>query len=134
MTRSVRQSRLAGKVILAGALLFFPRTIAQAQTVVEVQGGGSSLAGGYGATANFWRSGVDGWIGLGYLDGFRAGAFLRRAAGHGDTLGVGNSALVMRLPTEDVDQLFKTIVSWGRYAELFGYSADDQTLYLDQPA
>ncbi|MFL5472087.1 MAG: carboxypeptidase-like regulatory domain-containing protein [Gemmatimonadales bacterium] len=100
MTRSVRQSRLAGKAILAAVLLFFPPIIAQAQTVVEVQGGGSSLSGGYGATANFWRSGVDGWVGLGYLDGFRAGAFLRKAAGHGDTLGVGNSALVMRLPTD----------------------------------
>jgi hypothetical protein len=47
--------------------------------VVEVQGGGSSLLGGYGATANFWRSNMDGWIGLGYLNGFRAGAFLRKA-------------------------------------------------------
>lgn len=42
--------------------------------------------------------------------------------------------LVVRLPTEDVDQLFKTIVAWGRFAELFGYSAEDQFLYLDQPA
>ena len=39
--------------------------ILRAQTVMEVQGGGSSLVGGYGATANFWRNGVDGWIGLG---------------------------------------------------------------------
>ncbi len=56
---------------------------AAAQTVVEVQGGGSSLVGGYGATANFWRNGVDGWIGLGYLDGLRAGAFLRTGHGKG---------------------------------------------------
>ena len=40
-----------------------------AQTVMEVQGGGSSLVGGYGVTTNFWRNGMDGWIGLGYLDG-----------------------------------------------------------------
>jgi hypothetical protein len=64
-----------------------------------VQGGGSSLADGYGATANFWRQGLDGWVGLGYLDGFRAGAFLRKAI-KGDTLGFGNSALVLRLPTD----------------------------------
>ena len=44
---------------------------------------------GYGATANFWRPGVDGWIGLGYLDGLRAGAFLRKAINK-DTLGIGN--------------------------------------------
>ena len=70
-----------------------------AQTVVEVQGGGSSLVGGYGATANFWRGGVDGWIGLGYQDGLRAGAFLRTAVGK-DTLRLGNDALVMRFPTD----------------------------------
>jgi hypothetical protein len=107
---------LAGKVVLAGILFFFPSIIAQAQTVVEVQGGGSSLSGGYGATANFWRSGVDGWVGLGYLDGFRAGAFLRRAAGHGDTLGVGNSALVMRLPTDIFTPGYNLLVQGLSYA------------------
>ena len=116
MSRSVRQSRLAGKVVLAGILLLFPPIIAQAQTVVEVQGGGSSLSGGYGATANFWRSGVDGWVGLGYLDGFRAGAFLRRAAGHGDTLGVGNSALIMRLPTDIFTPGYNLLVQGLSYA------------------
>src|ERR1044071_8916578 len=70
-----------------------------AQTVMEVQGGGSSLVGGYGATANFWRGGVDGWIGLGYQDGLKAGAFLRKAVGK-DTLRLGNDALVMRFPTD----------------------------------
>jgi outer membrane protein OmpA-like peptidoglycan-associated protein len=70
-----------------------------AQTVMEVQGGGSSLVGGYGATANFWRGGVDGWIGLGYQDGLKAGAFLRTAVGK-DTLRLGNDALVMRFPTD----------------------------------
>ncbi|HEY2589666.1 MAG TPA: nitrate/sulfonate/bicarbonate ABC transporter ATP-binding protein [Tepidisphaeraceae bacterium] len=39
--------------------------------------------------------------------------------------------LVMRLPTEDIEQLFKTLVAWGRFAELFGYSAEDQVLSLD---
>jgi outer membrane protein OmpA-like peptidoglycan-associated protein len=70
-----------------------------AQTVVEVEGGGSSLLGGYGATANFWRTNVDGWLGIGYLDGLRVGAFLRKAVNK-DTLGVGNSVLVMRFPTD----------------------------------
>lgn len=116
MTRSVRQSRLAGKVVLAAVLLFFPAIIAQAQTVVEMQGGGSSLSGGYGATANFWRSGVDGWVGLGYLDGFRAGAFLRKAAGNGDTLGVGNSALVVRLPTDIFTPGYNLLVQGLSYA------------------
>jgi hypothetical protein len=87
------------RLALLGVLIVCLPAGASGQTVVELQGGGSSLVGGYGATANFWRSGIDGWIGLGYLDGFRAGAFLRKAMAH-DTLGIGNSALVMRLPTD----------------------------------
>jgi len=27
--------------------------------------------------------------------------------------------------------MFKSIVRWGRYAELLGYSADEHKLYLD---
>ena len=80
------------------SLLVLPAGMS-AQTVVEVQGGGSTLNHGYGATANFWRSGIDGWIGLGYLQGFRAGAFLRKSLGR-DTLGVGNNALIIQLPTD----------------------------------
>jgi hypothetical protein len=85
---------------LTGFALLAQPSSSTGQTVVEVQGGGSSLADGYGATANFWRPGLDGWVGLGYLDGFRVGAFLRKSTGGGDTLGVGNSALVVRLPTD----------------------------------
>ena len=40
--------------------------------------------------------------------------------------------LVMRMPSEDVDEQFKTVVGWGRFAELFGYDADEQVLYLDR--
>ena len=70
-----------------------------AQTVVQLQGGGSSLVDGYGATANFWRPGSDGWVGIGYLDGLRIGAFLRTGLGR-DTLRVGNDALQIRFPTD----------------------------------
>src|SRR4051794_13033234 len=73
---------------VAGALICAPAVLA-AQTVVEMQAGGSSLSGGYGATANFWRQGMDGWIGVGYLDGVRVGAFLRKATQGGDTGGLG---------------------------------------------
>src|SRR4051812_28938515 len=99
-------------------------TAASAQTVVEVQGGGSSLIGGYGATANFWRSGVDGWIGLGYLPGFRAGAFLRKAMKK-DTLGIGNTALVMRLPTDIFAPGYNILVQGVSYA-----GGNDRTSYL----
>ena len=85
---------LAATLVLALA----PRGIA-AQTVVEVQGGGSSLLGGYGATANYWHAGYDGWVGLGYLNGLRIGAFLRTGFKK-DTLRIGNDALVLRFPTD----------------------------------
>jgi NitT/TauT family transport system ATP-binding protein len=35
------------------------------------------------------------------------------------------------LPNEDAETSFSTVVSWGRYAELFGYNDDSQTFYLD---
>jgi hypothetical protein len=95
-----------------------------AQTVVEVQGGGSSLVGGYGATANFWRSGVDGWVGLGYLDGLRVGVFLRKAVNQ-DTLRFGNDALIMRLPTDVFTPGFNVLVQGVSYT-----GGNDQTSYL----
>jgi hypothetical protein len=109
-----RRYQLSTLVMTACALASFAAT-GGAQTVVEVQGGGSSLVDGYGATANFWRSSVDGWIGLGYLNGFRAGAFLRKALNK-DTVGVGNTALVMRLPTDIFTPGFNLLVQGVSYA------------------
>jgi NitT/TauT family transport system ATP-binding protein len=40
--------------------------------------------------------------------------------------------LGMLLPNEDPERLFNTIVSWGRFAELFGYNKDEDRFYLDQ--
>jgi NitT/TauT family transport system ATP-binding protein len=42
--------------------------------------------------------------------------------------------IAMRLPTEDVESLTKTIVGWGRFAELLGYSPEEERVYLDHPA
>jgi NitT/TauT family transport system ATP-binding protein len=39
--------------------------------------------------------------------------------------------LAILLPNEDPERLFDTLVGWGRYGELFGYTADDRVLYLD---
>ena len=44
------------------------------------------------------------------------------------------SALSRFLPHENIDALFKTLVNWGRFAELIGYNPDTQTLYLDEEA
>jgi len=38
----------------------------------------------------------------------------------------------IHLPAEDPESLLKTVIDWGRYAELIGYSPDDQQVYLDQ--
>jgi outer membrane protein OmpA-like peptidoglycan-associated protein len=85
--------------LLLAALAAAPILPAAAQTVVQLEGGGSTLVDGYGATANFWRPGADGWIGIGYLDGLRLGAFLRTSVGH-DTLRLGNDVLQIRFPTD----------------------------------
>ena len=38
----------------------------------------------------------------------------------------------LHLPAEDSEALLKTVIDWGRYTELIGYSPEDQQLYLDQ--
>ena len=38
----------------------------------------------------------------------------------------------MRLPTEDVEKLFETVVTWGRFSELYVYEVDTETLSLDR--
>jgi NitT/TauT family transport system ATP-binding protein len=40
--------------------------------------------------------------------------------------------LAVWLPDENPETMFKTIVNWGRYAELFAYDADEERLSLDQ--
>jgi NitT/TauT family transport system ATP-binding protein len=39
--------------------------------------------------------------------------------------------LAVKLPAQDAQATFDTIVAWGRYGELLGYSPETQTLYLD---
>ena len=39
--------------------------------------------------------------------------------------------LAVWLPTQRPQTMFKTIVRLGRYAELFGYNANEHKLYLD---
>jgi NitT/TauT family transport system ATP-binding protein len=35
------------------------------------------------------------------------------------------------LPNEDADRIVATLISWGRYAEYFGYNDDTKSIYLD---
>lgn len=41
-------------------------------------------------------------------------------------------ALTEALPKERVDQLFQTVLDWGRWGEFLGFSRDDDFVYLDQ--
>ena len=59
---------------------------------------------------------------------------LSEAKNHRLPADVVEEELAIRLPTEEIERLFKTIVAWGRFSELFGFSAEDNTLYLDHPA
>ena len=40
--------------------------------------------------------------------------------------------LVMHLPYEPMQQLFDTLIAWGRYGELLGYDSDADVVYLDR--
>jgi NitT/TauT family transport system ATP-binding protein len=40
--------------------------------------------------------------------------------------------LVMQLPYEPMQQLFDTLIAWGRYGELLGYDSDAEVVYLDR--
>jgi len=39
---------------------------------------------------------------------------------------------VILFPDRDPEEIFTTAVDWARYAELFGYNAEREELYLDQ--
>jgi len=39
--------------------------------------------------------------------------------------------LAMHVPEEPIEQLFDTVVSWGRYGELLGYDPETREVYLD---
>jgi len=58
---------------------------------------------------------------------------LQQAPGKQLPQDVVTEEFAMRLPTQDPEAMFETVVGWGRYAELFGFSPETEMLYLDQP-
>jgi NitT/TauT family transport system ATP-binding protein len=58
---------------------------------------------------------------------------LQQAPGKQLPQDVVTEEFAMRLPTQDPEAMFATVVGWGRYAELFGFSPETEMLYLDQP-
>lgn len=59
---------------------------------------------------------------------------LKEAKNHRLPEEIVREELVMRLPTEDVDSLAETVINWGRFGELIGYSPDTAEVYLDHPS
>jgi NitT/TauT family transport system ATP-binding protein len=59
---------------------------------------------------------------------------LQEAKGHRLNKEIIEEELCIRLTTEDVDKVFTTVVGWGRFAELFGYDATSEEMYLDVEA
>ena len=84
---------------LVVALILLATPAAACAQVFELQGGGSSLYQGYGGALNVWGDRFEGNVGLGYLDGLRFSAFLKRLVGR-DTLRLGNDAIPVRFATD----------------------------------
>ncbi|SRR5258706_8786586 len=57
---------------------------------------------------------------------------LQRADDHRADQDAFLEIFALHLPAEDSEALLKTVIDWGRYAELIGYNPEDQELYLDQ--
>ncbi len=58
---------------------------------------------------------------------------LQRSEHHRAEEGAFLEIFALHLPAEDSEAVLKTVIDWGRYTELLGYSPDDQELYLDLP-
>ena len=43
------------------------------------------------------------------------------------------SSLALRLPYEDPDRLFRTLVNWGRHADLFDHDVERKKLFAEPP-
>jgi NitT/TauT family transport system ATP-binding protein len=58
-------------------------------------------------------------------------AFLKTKEDHQASRDQVLEKLAELIPNENSEQTFHTLVTWGRYAELFGYNDDTQSFYLD---
>lgn len=62
---------------------------------------------------------------------FVRGELMRREEGRMNRNDL-SELLQQALPKEPVNQVFNTVIDWGRFAEFLGYSQDDGFIYLDQ--
>lgn len=93
MPRREQLARLIAAIALGAIAL--PQA-SQAQDVVQLEGGGSSGAGGYGAALHYWTDNFGaGWVGVGFRERLQL-AFLSQIAVAGDSLAAGYA--YQRLP------------------------------------
>src|SRR5256885_15805205 len=57
---------------------------------------------------------------------------LQRSEDHRAEEGAFLEIFALHLPAEDSEAVLKTVIDWGRYAELLGYNPETHELYLDQ--
>lgn len=60
-------------------------------------------------------------------------SLLNDAKNHQISKEIVEEELAIRLPLQDVDQTFETIIGWARFAELFAYTPETEMLGFDQP-
>ena len=70
--------------------------------VFKLEAGTSSLYQAHGGSVGFHTHNYDGWVGVGSMDGFRAGAFMRTKI-RGSTLTFGDDAIPFHLGTDVFD-------------------------------
>jgi len=70
--------------------------------VFQLEGGTSTMYQAHGGSVAFRAANYDGWVGLGSLDGFRLGAFVRTKV-HGLNLGFGDDTIPFRMATDVFD-------------------------------
>lgn len=93
--------RRALALALAGAVATSCRAVrtAAAQAVVQLEGGGNTITGGYGSRLQWWSGDFEGWIGAGYSRGWRMGFFGKHPIGM-DTLRGGFDVQPIGLSTD----------------------------------
>jgi hypothetical protein len=59
---------------------------------------------------------------------------LQRADGHQIDEDLVLSTIALRLPYEDSERVFRTLINWARHADLFDHDVVRQKLFLEPPA
>lgn len=99
-------------IALASLALVTVRGEAAAQDVAQLEGGGSSGTGGYGAALHYWTADRgSGWLGLGFRERLHVAFLSEFAAAGGDSVAIGSA--YQRLPLAADPAAGGTLVTQG---------------------